>query len=141
MTHPCEYLRIEDERLVRIDNETEMGWKEKMRYTLSSARGRCTWSISRITSPVCIDEERCAHNSHGDKFLPRSATIITSSDLVNKVIFAAGSQNYGRIWYKWPLTHSQLREIGRKYIPPWLPGGVLDTMYPCSVYAILLEYN
>jgi len=29
-------------------------------------------------------------------------------------IYAAGSQNYGRVWYKWPLTHSQLREIGHK---------------------------
>jgi hypothetical protein len=26
MTHPCEYLRMEDERLVRLDNETEMWW-------------------------------------------------------------------------------------------------------------------
>ncbi|KAJ8579465.1 hypothetical protein M405DRAFT_754484, partial [Rhizopogon salebrosus TDB-379] len=26
MTHPCEYLRMEDERLVRLDDETEMWW-------------------------------------------------------------------------------------------------------------------
>jgi hypothetical protein len=27
--HPCEYLRLEDERLVRLDGETEKWWKEK----------------------------------------------------------------------------------------------------------------
>ncbi|OAX36187.1 hypothetical protein K503DRAFT_695564, partial [Rhizopogon vinicolor AM-OR11-026] len=34
----CEYLRIEDERLVRLDNETEMWWKEKMRYDNSDSQ-------------------------------------------------------------------------------------------------------
>src|SRR6267154_823437 len=28
MTHPCEYLRLEDERLTRLDGETEKWWKE-----------------------------------------------------------------------------------------------------------------
>ncbi|OJA12708.1 hypothetical protein AZE42_02890 [Rhizopogon vesiculosus] len=29
MTYPCEYLRLEDERLARLDDETEKWWKEK----------------------------------------------------------------------------------------------------------------
>ncbi|KAG1717420.1 hypothetical protein EDB19DRAFT_1653683, partial [Suillus lakei] len=29
-----------------------------------------------------------------------------------KWIYGAGSQNYGRVWYRWPLTAEQLREIG-----------------------------
>jgi len=30
MTHPCEYLRLEDERLVKIEDETEKWWEGKM---------------------------------------------------------------------------------------------------------------
>ncbi|OAX40766.1 hypothetical protein K503DRAFT_768306, partial [Rhizopogon vinicolor AM-OR11-026] len=47
MTHPCEYLRIEDERLVRLDNETEMWWKEKMRYDNSDSQHsmQCTRTV------------------------------------------------------------------------------------------------
>jgi ATP-dependent exoDNAse (exonuclease V) alpha subunit len=29
MTHPCEYLRLEDKRLARLDDVTEKWWKEK----------------------------------------------------------------------------------------------------------------
>ncbi|OAX41193.1 hypothetical protein K503DRAFT_767869, partial [Rhizopogon vinicolor AM-OR11-026] len=38
MMHPCEYLQIEDERLVRLDNETKMWCKEKMRYDNSDSQ-------------------------------------------------------------------------------------------------------
>ncbi|OAX32709.1 hypothetical protein K503DRAFT_805008 [Rhizopogon vinicolor AM-OR11-026] len=31
MTHPCEYLWPEDERLARLDDETQKWWKEKPR--------------------------------------------------------------------------------------------------------------
>lgn len=30
MMHPCEHLRIEDERLARLDMETQKWWYEKM---------------------------------------------------------------------------------------------------------------
>lgn len=29
-------------------------------------------------------------------------------------IHAAGNQNFGRVWYNWPLTHAQLTDIGHK---------------------------